>query len=332
MKSLKKSRAHRLANLPDTYKAKKGMTSELATLGKDVMSEAAEADATMLSTGRDHPERAALSTEFMPQTGHLADAMDEFDKELEKAEIKRRRFDKHGLDEDGDFAAAPPGPSGTALTRYQGDPWVGDQWANWEEDWSPSGKKPRVEKQQKKTGEMLDEWGCYVCDEGLIFGIKYLVTFSTETDPDAIAALAKSTCVGKLSYLRSVERRHEWCSHKGKCKDHDRPDGFNENHFVITNLHSRALQGEEAAVVKRVLAKQSQWVHVAGAKNLTAVLGGAPNASTALVVPTAAAKGSPRQKQRYSPYSGGKGKGKGKSQGKGKGKPSGKGKRGQWHF
>ena len=284
-----------------------------------------------------------ISLEFMELGGKLAESMDAFDEDLEVAEAKVRRLDRYGRDNEDDFV-----DKSSALVPYTGNPWKGgDDWKTGEDWWyepHPE-KKQKLLKEDKKSGDMLKEWGCYICDEGLVFGLKYLVMISDKADVAALAALAKGTCVGSLCYLRDINRRHEWCSENGKCKHHNRPDGLAEDDFEVINLFNSSNVGIVAETTKRVLNKAHEWVHLAGAKNTTAVLGGSPAVTKDKTTDERGSAGGKWRSggkgggTRGAPY-GGKGGGKGKQSkgGKGKGKGSkggkgkGKGSSSSWHF
>ena len=314
-------RAEKIDNLPDTELRKAGLQKMLIQVGTGTMSKAAERDQTML---KESEHKAIIPLTFLVKDSAPYRLLSTLDENLQDAMKRARMRDDFGLQDEDSKA----GMATHAHQQWQGGYQQGGyQQDTYEQQWQPL-------KRARQQGEMLQRWGSYLVDEGIVFGGKFLVMLGANADPSKIA---RNTCLGKINYLRDPHKRGEWCNLGCTHAEHARPDGMTEADFEVINLHSTALSNEQAAIAKRVLDAKIAWVHIAGKDSRDDIMGGvgggnprsaaeAASSSTAIVL-TGGRGDFPRRK------GGGRGappgKGRGAPPGKGKGASKGKGGKGQ---
>ena len=305
-----------ISNLPASLLSKPGLTRGLAMIGKSTVDAAASRDVTML---RELPAIAEIPTAFL-QVGsvedqHLTTLEAGLGDAMQKVRI-RDMFDDSAFNDDDDFA------SSSRRGRHQ-DGGAGD-WgkdsrgrSRWQgqEAWEEDGSWAKKQKVLRAPGDMLSRWGCHMCAEGLIFGARYCVNVT----PNGFPAGSESSCLGSVSYSKSVDKRAEWCN-MNCTGPHHRPTGVQESDVKVIDLISKQLSAADAATALRVTSTSSSWRLLAGVDERSKVMGalvaGGGGGSPASGAGRDAAKGK-----------GGKGGGKGtkgnpvaKGKGKGKGK------------
>ena len=290
-------RARQVQCLPSTFLKKEGLRRMLAKIGGMVMTAAAGRDATMLleAVGIAH-----IRSPFFPTGSLPCEELALFDKDLEEARSKARLHQDYGDDEGGNFR-----------TR---ESWYSDDWRD--------SKRTRAE---TYPGCKLEKFSVYLTKHGLLFGCKFLVTIGGD---DTI--VPHDTCVCRLSYSTSEDRRAEWCN-KG-CADHKRPSGMEEGLFRVINIYAEDNSDDHAAIAKEVIDAQSSWQHWAGPKSFDIMGGKGGKASVPLDArrDRSPGGGGPSGGKGKGKGNGGGGKGKGKGKGGGKGKGKGGGR--DYHF
>ena len=309
-------RAYGVRNLPDKLKKKQKLKAQLAAIGYKAVNTKCSKDASML---REPAYRATIDNVFFPPDSEAANDLKLWDEDFVKAQDKVRLEDIYNDNEDDDFS--------TSLTVYDHKGGNKRDWddSEWWRDYDA-----KHQKVEKIAGAKLKLYSAYLTVAGILFGNRYLVTL-TKADPAELMAM-KHLCLGQVCYGSNAATRAGWCSKKGKCKDHPRPDGLNDSDFEVLDLYAPDLSPASITIKESVLASKASWKHLAGTKDKELIMGRGQTAN----------KGDSSQ-GRWEWYDrsksinkgggtggkgGGKGKGKGKGEGKGKGKGKGKGGKG----
>jgi hypothetical protein len=264
-------------------------------------------------------ENATLPFEFVPKGSPQAKALAMLDTEINTARAEVLRRDKFGQTGQTAFVSHwNEGSTSWHSGHTKPYDWSGDWW------------EPEHRQKKQRTfaqGSMLAKWGVHKCDQGLVFGSKFLVTISKDV------TIPTGACVGNYAYPRDPTRRGEWCSRNCADVNHQRPEGVEEAHLKVINLSATNNTAADAEIAKRVIETKIAWEHVAGKDDREHVMGGtggdpSPDpTSTALVTAGKGAAGKGRGTgggKAVAMPAGGKGKGKG-----GKGASGGKGGRGK---
>ena len=308
------SRARRIANLPDTLLKKPGLIRALIHIGCRTMELRAMADQTMHS---EPPELAQIAVMFLDPQSDAARSLAVLDTDIKECEGRVRLRDVYGDVPDSDFAR----PS-TLARQSQSRQYSSNAPADW------ASRPMNMAHNAAEPGASLNLWGVYLCDQGIIFGGKYLVSLARGNAADLARG---SPCLGCVCYFHDVNRRVEWCNKQcAPSTLHRRPNGFSDADFVITNMYATNNDAPAAALSRDALAAQPSWRFVAGVDDKTAVMGGKGGSAMKQYNPAAASssgQGSGRRggKGGGKGAGGGGGKGAGKGGGKGIAKGSGKG-------